>query len=560
MQSLHALFETTFLQEYSAASPKVRRQILPYLQALYRRWYYSTLVEGIQLTPANLSDTIAFHCGISPGTHIFPLATPPVSRLDNLAMRHITYSAHSHPVVSDYHTLINHCRPHIDLSEEWILTDKQATAVAKKLSLPDPYYASFLFELANRMGVLVRTPSLYVQRMQVATSKEATDILNLPHENLFRCIVDTTISLASAGLQNTMPGPVPFFTEDGLRGLLTDPLTTDEILELTFNSLGYDVADIAAAAMLTTFDIFSDEVSDIAEMMSGIYVLGIMLDRLFFTPFGHFLRIIRPFYSTKADIITEFKRFCTSNHEDYQHPEEFIIGLRGSYSDDDFSAFFAPCSAFKLTDLGLWFTGADATENNYLDFSQLLPETALNFAFATKENVEVFIDAASATVPISQLPNSIYSFRIKYLDDPSIWVTLQVPKCFSLHQLYIEITDAFFILEGDYDFYRGTFVNPFARYSGSWDMSNFAKKRCKLPDANPATVALRDLDFNHIRELLLVVTTYDGKRNFLLEWLNETAPDPKITYPDYVATSPAFDNILMDSDWDDDDDDDFDDY
>jgi len=554
MQSLHSVFEDEFLREYNAATPKVRRQVLPYLQALYRRWYYSTLVEGIQLSPANISDTIAFHCRVPDGTHTFPQPVPPVTKLSGLAIRHNRYSPYSHPVVADFHALIDYCRPHIDLSEDWILTDKQAMAISKKLSLPDPYYASFLFELASRMEIIVRAPSLYVQRMQVATSANATSILSQPSEDLFRHIVDTTIGLTSTGMQNVFPVTIPFFTEEGLRNLLSTPLTTDVILESAFNALGFDVTEAAFASMLASFDCLTDDYNDITEVVSGIYVMGIMLDRLFFTPFGHFLRIIRPFYATKMDIKNEFKRFEHAHHESFLHSEEITSTLHGFYSDDEFSALFAPCSTYTLTDIGIWFTKADATKENYLDCKRMLPKSVLDFAFSSKENVEIFINATGMSVPVSQLPNSIYSFRIKDLSEPTIWVTLQIPKMFSLHQLYVEIMDIFSILEGDYDFYRGTFVNPFAKYSGAWDFNKLNKRRAKSPDSNPVTVALAAMDFNHVRELLLVVTNRFGESQFLLEWLNETAPDQNMTYPDIVASSPAYKDMLEDFDFDLDDD------
>jgi len=529
MQSLHEVFEAEFLSAYTSCSKRLQRQILPYLQAIYRRWYYSSLVDGIQLTPANLVDCISHLNGLPVGTHIFPQPVAPLYNLSKLSMRELLHSPHSHPVVTDIRLLVDLCHPHIDISEDWSLTDKQATDFGKKLSLPDPYYASFLYEIAYKMGMLERTPSLYVQRVQVAHM--ADEILSQPHDVLFRQIIDAVIEVTSVGLQLTMPAPVQLFTVDGLRSLLVNPIPTDDILHQAFATLGFNVNDISMPSFLDYIDIYSEESEALAEMVSGIFVLGIMLDRLLFTPFGHFLRLIRPLYVTPVNLKEEFSRFS--------------IGVNDC--DEGFSSFFEPCTSFKLTELGLWFFNEEPTEYNYLDTKQLLTKDVVDVAFSSRENVETFVSAAQSTIPISMLPSAVYNFRVTDIHDPDMWFVLEVPKSFTLHHLFCEICENFLLERAHYNFYHGETESPFTRYDGI---------REKRPNASPSratryhecSVQIRDLDFSRVNTLLLVIKAPSYEYRYKFEYLGHTAPDQSGHYPRVTSASSDFEDFI--SEWD----------
>ena len=210
MQALHSIFNQDFMNAYQGASRQVRKRVLPCLQSVYRRWYYSTLIDNIHFSPANIVSCIGHYCGMPLGTHIAPDVTPPASKLSKIGFRTVEYSIDNHPVVQDLRCLIEYCLPHIDLDDHWCFTDAQAIKLAKKLSLNDPSYSTFLLEVAYKMGLLERMPSLYVRRMHV--SESANLVFTGSNAELFRKIVDTTIELTAIGLQNALPAPAPLFS------------------------------------------------------------------------------------------------------------------------------------------------------------------------------------------------------------------------------------------------------------------------------------------------------------------------------------------------------------
>jgi hypothetical protein len=228
---LHSLFENSFLESYRVINKKKRRRILPYLQAIHRRWYYSTLAEHTPFSPANLAECIADYFKEAPNRYpVAVLRTP--AKVTGVDVRIVSYTIDDHPVVADMKLLVNYCTPHVDLYESGCFTDEQAVEVAELLSINDPHYASFLLELAIWMKMFTKLPSLYVQRMQ--PSKKCAEMLGQTNEEILRDIIDAAIQMTAFGLQNSIPMPEHIFTESFVRSLLHEPLETDEIFSRVF--------------------------------------------------------------------------------------------------------------------------------------------------------------------------------------------------------------------------------------------------------------------------------------------------------------------------------------
>jgi len=538
MQAIHSLFNDEFVDVYQEMEPKVRRRVLPYLQSIYRRWYHSTFIDNIHFSPANIVTTIGYYCGAPANTHIAATITPPFSKNEKVGMKVLRYSTDAHPIVADIRLLVKSCTPHIDLCEEWCFSDAQAMKIAKKLSLYDPYYASFLLEVACKLNLLTRMPSLYVQRVQVSPTADA--VLALPDAELLIQIVEAVIEMTAMGLQNTLPAPVSIFTEEGLRDLILNPLTTDEILEQAFSALGYDLNMLPLSNVFSDADDFSEEAESAAELMSGIFVLGIMLDRLFFTPFGYFLRLIRPIYAVPFSIEAEIAQYA------------FAI----DQLDDEFAAFFAPCTSYSLTDLGLELFQAEPTNRNYFDSRMVLPREVLDAAFTSPIGIRIFIQAALESIPVSEMPNAIYTFCVYDIKDPEAWVHIQIPKALSLHHLYEEVIDALYGDEGDiYSFFHGKIENPFVEYVGGIEserMKRAGGKRDARALKKYTNTPLAMLDFGHMGEMLLVVNGI-FRQKFRLEWLSESAPKPLEHYPKVSKLSVAIQELRDSLDSGDDD-------
>lgn len=517
-EALHALFGNGFQNAMEQATPKDRNRILPFLHACYRRWYYATFIENIHFSPANMVDSFGHHTDMPPNTYLVPEAgqTPP--KFTTVGFKTITYTMTEHPVVQDLALVAQYCTPYIDLNKAWGFKSPQARKVAQNLSIQDPYYASYLLDIANVMGIVAPMPGLFVQRMQVTEAAES--ILATPPEALFQQIVDAALQHVSVQVQNIFPIHIPLFSVDGLRDMLHNPLTIDEILDIAFGALGYDLEGIMNSCTLENLGEILEDSYITAEMMNNIFILGVMLDRLLFTPFGYFLRLIRPIYA---------KPFETE-----KEVGQYIDTTKGK--DDKFAAFFVPCTSFTLTELGLDCFQAQPTEMNFVDGKELIRKEMLEaMLFTSPEGIQMFVREARAAIPVEEMPDSIYTFRVSPRDKPEVWLDIDIAKTDTLHNLYDEIVlDYFSDGFGGYRFYHGMEPNEFTHYPGGFTFETFRKPQLEKRKQKGATkhshVQLMNLDFRHEENLLLIMGE-PVPRTFRIKWLGESARNPRYDYP-----------------------------
>ena len=521
--TMHSFFEKKFVETYQVSNAKKRRKVLPYLHALYRRWYYATLVEHTPFSPANLMEAICAHFEEPTGLYPCPTLRTP-TRVSGVDMQILSYTAEAHPVVADMRRLMEYCSPHVDLCEEECFTDAQALEVAELLSMNDPHYASFLLELAIQMKLLTKMPSLYVQRMQLG--KKCEELLGLSDAELLHDIVNASIQMAAMGLRNSMPMPEHIFTEAFIRTLLTTPLETDEIFGRVFQIMGYDIEDLLKLSNepMPSPESFLDPDMYDMELLSGTFVLGIVLDRFFFTPFGHFLRLIRPLYELPFEMeeeVSEYIKVCDD-------PQEAFV------------AFFAPCSSYTLTKLGLDILDIAPTPENYYDMSELPFEAMKDSLFADGDAFETFVALARHLSPLAfenkwgDIPQEIYTFRVRSESTPSVWLHLQMPDNADLRNLYEECVRYFEIKPNEeYSIFHDKTENRFAEYP-----SDKRASRAKKPRTTASQMKLSELDFEKMKNLIIVAhnqaTPFAGEASVArlqIELLNKTDPNPQEFYP-----------------------------
>ena len=509
IKKLHFLFDQNFMAAYRSASPNKRRGVLPYLQSIYRRWYFSTLIEDVPLSPANLAESICRHYELSPST--YPVVYDRnKSKLTGTDFKLVEYSLDSHPMIDDMRLLINYCTPHIDLHEADSFSVSQALEFGEQVSLCDPLYAAFMLEVSIEMKLIAKVPSVGVNRFK--PTARAAKTLSAPCREVLADIVEATITIAAKGLQNLAMLPETMFSPSFIRALLRKPMFTDDIFEKVYDSLGYDMEEMLDLTMseggLDDMDV---------DLLAGTFMTGVLLDKFFYTPFGHFMKLIRPLYILPFDFkteVTEYVNVC-------ENPEENTI------------AFFAPCSSYTLTDMGLELFGIEKTEDNYMDIAKSAPfEQMKDTIFTSGESLAVFAELARHFSPMrfETQPEEVYTFRVRLSGDKTMWVHIQMPADDTLDDMYDEIVHCFDLKDnGDYTFYHDKDENRFAEYASE----RRAKRGRKTSDT-----PLEDLDFQHQKHMLLVA--YNQAMPFSnaaptlrieLEMMGAKPPDEAHEYP-----------------------------
>ena len=465
--ALNRQFVKSFEAQYKSGNKCQRAKLLPCLNNIYRRWYYSSLLKDTCLTPANLFEALnrnySYYSDLSPTVY---MRTP--VKYTGLTFSMQSYNKNNHPVVADLRIIVDFCRPDIGLTEAEQLTDKSAVEVAKSLHMNDPYYATYLMSLAMQMGLIVKIPSIHANRYQLVSDIE--DQMSLEDDAMFNKIVAFALRYASHSLSDIVPLSTPLFDEDYLIQILKKPVETDVIFKRLYDVIGVDIEDFIGVDVFEEMDML-----DMA-VISGTYLLGVVLDKFFLTPFGHYLKLIRPLYIFPFDF-----------------ENEISVHLDANTSEDDLSmAFYAPCSRYYLTEMGLDFFGVKVTPDNYLDIEHKFPFSKIAPFF---DNAPVKLSDVKAMSAAIGHESCIYALKVKYLRDSKLWLNIDAADTTSLHRLYIELCYYFDLDENaEYTLFIDDTENPFTAYA-SPNQLNRANKT--------SDIALGDLSLQEKRVMVL---------------------------------------------------------
>jgi len=478
MQNLHSLFEKAFIDVYQETPPKKKRNALPYLQAMYRRWYYSTIVEETPMSPANILESICRYYDHSPDT--FPIAhLRKKTKLIGIDMKLLEYSLSNHPIVADLNILIDYYTPHIDLDDDGLLDDYGIQDLTPMLSLNDPHYAVYLMELALEMQLVTKAPSVGINRYK-PNIKTVSKLQTATSLETFREIVDAAIILAAKNLSQLIPDE-NLFTISYIRAILTNPIETDELFDEIYALLGYDLEDLIEIMSSSPEEESEDHNLD---LLMSTFTMGIFLDKYFYTPFGHFMKLIRPMYVLPFDLSRELKDFLTVCHD----------------SKEGIMAFYAPCSSYTLTDMGLELLNIQKSDENYIDVTKVIPFGSIKDSIlSAPDTLSLFVAVAHLMAPLRreyQVMTDIFTFRVRLANDTASWIHLQIQANATLHDMYEEIAESLDLKgNGDYSFFHDKTENRFAMYS-----SPKRKRGGKIA----TETTLESLDWEHQKHMLMV--------------------------------------------------------
>ena len=437
--TINQRFTEAFTAVYKSRRKSNKLKISPYLSDIYRRWYFSTMYNGTYLSPATIFESLNREYGKTPDLAPTVLMTDPVKDTE-MVFSCREYNRDNHPIVEDFRALVNFCSPDIELNIDDLMSMEVAIIAAEHLHMKDPNYAMYLFDLAMDMGFVVKIPSIHANRAQLA--KDAEKRLDMPASSMFDMLVSATMHYCVRRLNEFMPLDVPNVSEEYMMSLLKEPRETEQIFQQLYDAEGMDLEDIFDSELFDGFDMMEIAV------ISGAYLMGALLDKYFFTPFGYYLRMIRPVYVTPLLLNGEIGMFL----EIYDDEDERRV------------AFYALCSCYYLTDFGLEYLNIKPTSTNYLDIKKRLPFKSMSGLFDDPPAEDVDMEALE--MAFEREDYKVFSLKMKNMEDTSMWLNINASDITSLHRIFLEVS--FFIdvpRDIEYTFYLDKSENPFTAYT-----------------------------------------------------------------------------------------------
>lgn len=467
IEKLLEIYESSHKTAYIKGTVKTKNVLIQHNNALFFRWYYSTLVKGTLLSPSNLIHRIcsepdsAQKC-IAPTVSLSTVTGEPY----NISFSTLSYTINDHPVVKDFRIFLNNLSPSIGLTKDGTFAPAVQNALLNDLTYKDPMYLEYLNAIAGSLDLIKKAPGVHVNR--ICPSAHCEQYLLSSNREILDSIVSTTIKICTDQVKNLIPGYVMPLEESFILDLLKSPMTTKDILTKVYSFLMDSFQALLARGI--EFEISSPQfdapqkssdlsLHELYQMFSsGSYMLNAMFVKYFFTPFGNYLNFISPFFGAT---------FAFKDYQNLFNAEEY---------SETMLSHFMPCSHYGLTLLGKEYFDIDLSpsENNELlasipvsELFEVLPAINGKSRGALNSLISKYAGAASSKA---------YRLKIKPVADEQLWKTIEVSDNFTLEQMHYCICDEFYLdPSAAYSFNTDKNLNPFTKYTPSYEAPRFKK-------------------------------------------------------------------------------------
>ncbi len=443
IKKLCGIFFENFNQVYKECSREEKRYISEYKNFFFKKWYYSTLVENSDLTPAYL---------VRQAEKGRNMVYPVLGKTGNnrLQAELYEYSIKDHPSARDFRIIAKKAENGIRMDETFTIKDEFFADLKGKLTLYDKSYVGYLIQLGIEMNVYEEMPSVGVIAFKLGS--DAKKYMSMDNETLFKNIVDAAIKVASHFLTGYIINVYCEIKPEDVAMWLTEPISLDNIYDNYF--CGNTEEEYMVEKLL------ENGMSDERQPTLVSYVFGTNIDRWFLTPFGYYFRLIDPFYLCRFSCYDEIKFFLSAWREGKKHNFE-------RFSE---AAVYSPCSYYRLTEIGMDMFGSESivSEKENRIFEELDADSIIDILCIGDRGGYEKISELSAPV------FDICTLRIENTDIPEIWAEIEIPAMSNLNFIHLCIYFMFGSRsdeEYDFRFYKLP-ESPFTEYRPVSDDKN----------------------------------------------------------------------------------------
>ncbi len=333
---LTACFTSGFENAYRELKGAGKGMIMEYISQMFKKWYYSALIEDTVLTPACVSE----YCG--EGESVYPvLRTGSSQRLGRLETENIVYSIDNHPICSDIRLIVKAFEGGMLLDDDLYMSPEDIKKL-KDISMSDKSYILYLVMLATDMGFIEKMPSVGVNMF--CTAEDADELDEIYDDDLLYLLFLKAADIASSFLSDDFLGEDFYVSHENIIEWVENPEPVDKIFEKAYGDISLELSDAFAI----------EDMSDVEkEITAKAYARGVFFDKWFLTPFCYYFRFIDMTYMYEfsfMDELTYFYNACAINKE---FDDESIID----------SAVYSPCTLYKLSRLGAEFFETEYNES-----------------------------------------------------------------------------------------------------------------------------------------------------------------------------------------------------
>lgn len=419
-------FTYSFGEAISTFTQTEQRKLLTLSPTFFKKWFFSAFFEDTVLSPANILNS--YLVKNKNEVAYFSYKVNSSLKGDNKYTYNISVdSVACHSFINNLVELTEYCFPVGTFEEGGMFPLAIPTSLGKKLTIADGFYFEYLMLMARRFNLITAMPSINTCKYQ-KNVKQCENFFLQGNKQILTLLTDAVFEIFEQKFAEMLQLPYKVINSSIMKSFLKECETTDDIYDKVYSTLGFDFDKMLKMAEVSSLSAENET------LMSSAYFMGTVLDKWFFSPLGDYFKLLTPLYSVSYDFMNEL---------DYVRP----ILLTGCDVSAD---VFSPCNYFSLTPIGEEILGYKNSNPKFQNISEDFGQQQIQLFL----NSTLHIDRIKLTnYTMKNNSREIYTLKVKYMDDPSLWKTMQVPVDYTISKLYNLIATYFgFYKNNDYVF------------------------------------------------------------------------------------------------------------
>ena len=444
LKILTDIFDMKFSYRNFAEYAKKDESIYDIYHLLYYSWLSENLFVTDPISPYGLICELSDR--FSPrGSLVFPFLDPNrSSRRLNICFK--TISLKSHPVIDDLRIYTDALASGtVGESGSGKVFFNSSVDISKCLSQYSEDYLEYLHHLSKALGLYTSLPSVKIQIYKIRRGYEKF----FEEKDIFDRILWASASVCSKKLNSMFSPGISLFTPEIIMHFVRFPCGTDDFFGSFFENFEADIG------LLISEDFIRGLLGGEPEEMyvSSIFLIKSFVGKWFYTIFGYYLFLIRPYSDPYPDTYYSIQYFL-------RYGEDVRQNLRSA-------VFYAVPDDCFLTPLGRELFGLTVRSYSPItnDECILLPKLSLRETF---EDIADYFEFELPKMNFVSDTIETYVLKIASPDKPKDIKMFEFSEYSPIDEIYTEIMASFSMrpIMG-YSMYTDESLSPFSEYTNS---------------------------------------------------------------------------------------------
>lgn len=434
---LNEKFRSEFEDMYKSLKVQGKSCILKYIPALFKRWYYSALIEDTVITPAAITEYG------SESENVYPIVrVNSINRIGSFDFKNLKYSVENHPMCEDFRAVVDRFESGVALDDDLKMKFEDVKEINTTINC-DGDYITYLIMLGIDMDYIEKMPSVGVE--MYCTTDRAKELKNISNKELLVNLYNGALKISSSFLSDSFLDESYDITPDMLKVWLAKGDTVDKIFEEAYGNFSIDVS-LAMA--------FEDMDEMERALTANTYMRGLLLDKWFLTPFSSYFRFIDTVYMYEFSFYDELMYLINAEKTYEILGDEEIID----------AAVYAPCTIYKTSKLGAEFFNINYSDKKPIVFEKISIESIL------KGSVEGNLKERRRILKLYKSTFNVCNLKISLEGNENNKYRVQIKDNMPLnefHFLIVSLFGEYVKLDESFKFYKLP-ASPFTEYTPSF--------------------------------------------------------------------------------------------